>query len=205
MNAPFDQARAVALPSMPAEFEALAPPPLLLPGESLEQYHVIRQAILPEIAPRSAIEWLLAIDVVELSWDIRRYRLLRHKVLENYRQRAVERTLSQIDTIGIPPPFEDDANFYVRLNALSWRVDPAAANEIDARLASYGFDPHSISAEVFAQAREMYLTFENLMITAQNRRVILLREISSFRRRTTRPSVVRALPRGAKPAAANPL
>jgi hypothetical protein len=63
MNAPFDRAQVIALPSMPAEFEVLAPPPLLLPGESLEQYHLTRQAILSEIAPRSAIEWLLVIDV----------------------------------------------------------------------------------------------------------------------------------------------
>src|ERR1700751_4176317 len=106
MNAPFDRAQVIALPSMPAEFEVLAPPPLLLPGESLEQYQLMRQAIVSEIAPRSAIEWLLVIDVIELSWDIKRYRLLRHKVLENYRQRAIERTLAQIDSIGIPPSFE---------------------------------------------------------------------------------------------------
>ena len=58
MNAPFDRAQVFALPWMPAEFEVLAPPPLLLPGESLEQYHLTRQAILSEIAPRSAIELL---------------------------------------------------------------------------------------------------------------------------------------------------
>src|ERR1700751_2378566 len=110
MNAPFDRAQVIALPSMPAEFEVLAPPPLLLPGESLEQYHLTRQAILSEIAPRSAIEWLLVIDVIELCWDIQRYWFLRHKVLENFRQRVIERTLAQIDSVGVPPSFEEDAN-----------------------------------------------------------------------------------------------
>ena len=181
MNAPFGQAQIVALPSMPAELEVFAPPPLLLPGESIDRYQLMRQAILSEIAPRSTIEWLLAIDVIELSWDIQRYRLLRHKVLENYRQRAIERTLAQIDSAGIPPHFEEEAHFYVRLNALSWRIDSTAATEIERRLATHGFDPHSISAEVFAQAREIYLMFENLLITAQNRRMMLLAEIQSFR------------------------
>ena len=101
MNGPFHQAPAGPLPSLPAEFESLAPPPLLLPGESLERYHLMRQAILIELAPRSAIEWLLAIDVVELSWEIQRHRLFRQKLLESYRQRAIERTLTQIDTVGI--------------------------------------------------------------------------------------------------------
>jgi hypothetical protein len=181
MNGPFHQAPAGPLPSLPAEFESLAPPPLLLPGESLERYHLMRQAILIELAPRSAIEWLLAIDVVELSWEIQRHRLFRQKLLESYRQRAIERTLTQIDTVGIAHSLEEDANFYTRLNALSWRIDPAAADEIEARLASYGFDQHAISTEVYCQAREMYLTFESLLAAAQNRRMMLLREIRNFR------------------------
>ncbi|MGY4615472.1 hypothetical protein ACVWZ4_000699 [Bradyrhizobium sp. USDA 4472] len=67
--------------ALPVEFEALAPPPLLLPGESLEHYELLRQTIFADLAPRSAIEWLLAIDVAELSWEIQRYRVLRHKLL----------------------------------------------------------------------------------------------------------------------------
>jgi hypothetical protein len=40
----------------------------------------MRQAILSDIAPKSAIEWLLPVEVIELSWEIERYRILRHKV-----------------------------------------------------------------------------------------------------------------------------
>jgi hypothetical protein len=65
-----------------------------LPGENLERYHALRQAIFADLAPRSAIEWLLTIDVAELSWEIRRYRILRHRLLEAYRQNA------------IPPPWQ---------------------------------------------------------------------------------------------------
>jgi hypothetical protein len=35
-------------------------------GESLEHYQSLRQAIFADLAPRSAIEWLLVIDVAEL-------------------------------------------------------------------------------------------------------------------------------------------
>ncbi|MGY4237911.1 hypothetical protein ACVIIW_006858 [Bradyrhizobium sp. USDA 4449] len=75
---------------LPVEFEALAPPPLLLSGEHLDHYQALRQRIFADLAPRSAIEWLLAIDVAELSWEIQRYRMLRHKLLEAYRQQAIE-------------------------------------------------------------------------------------------------------------------
>jgi hypothetical protein len=60
------------IPLAAAEFEALTPPLLLLPGESLERYQPMRHAIFAERAPRSAIDWLLAIDGVELTWETQR-------------------------------------------------------------------------------------------------------------------------------------
>ena len=192
MNAPFDALQPFAVSPMQAELAALTPLPLLLPGENLEQYSLMRQAILAEIAPRSAIEWLLAFDVVELSWEAQRYRLLRHKALQSFRQQAIERALSQIDVFGAPPIFQNEAKRYTRLNALSWRMDPAAATEIELRLASYGIDHHTINAEVYAQARELFLTFESLLVSAQSRRAVLLREINILRQtRECRPEPVR--------------
>jgi hypothetical protein len=62
----------------------------------------MRQAILSDIAPKSAIEWLLTVDVIELSWEIERYRLLRHKSLMQYREQAIEKSLRRIDLLEIP-------------------------------------------------------------------------------------------------------
>ena len=82
----------VSLPSpqsaivMPSEFEALCPPPHLLPGENIDTYHAVQTAIFRDIGPQSAFEWLLAIDIAELSWEMQRYRVLRHRLLSTYRQ-----------------------------------------------------------------------------------------------------------------------
>ncbi|SFN62179.1 hypothetical protein SAMN05216573_11717 [Bradyrhizobium sp. Rc3b] len=181
MNGLFQTARELTVTALPVEFESLAPPPLLLPGEQLEHYEALRQAIFTDLAPRSAIEWLLAIDVAELSWDIQRYRMLRHKLLESYRQKAVEAALRRIDIIGIDPNFEDQAEYYTQQNALSWRIDPVAATEIDARLAAYGFDQDAITTEVYVQAREVLALFEGLLNAAQTKRMLLLREIRNQR------------------------
>lgn len=151
MNGPFQTAQQLPPTALPVEFAMLAPPPQRLPGESLDQYHALRQAIFAELAPRSAIEWLLAIDVAELSWEIQRYRVLRHKVLETYRQKPIEAALRSIDMVGIAPGFEDDAEYYTLQNALSWRIDAAAATEIDTRLANCGFDQQAINSEVYVQ------------------------------------------------------
>ena len=181
MNGPVQTAQHLTITAMPVELEILAPPPLLLPGESPERYQALRQAIFADLAPRSVIEWLLAIDIVELSWEIQRYRLLRHKLLESCRQKAIEAALRRIDLIGIAPECQDEAEYYTLQNALSWRIDPIATTEIDKRLAAYGFDQLAISTEVYVQAREMFVLFEGLLNAAQTKRVLLLREIRNQR------------------------
>ncbi|WP_334502087.1 hypothetical protein [Bradyrhizobium sp. AZCC 1678] len=145
----------------------------------------MRQIIFAELAPRSAIEWLLAVDVVELSWEIQRYRVLRHKLLEHYRENAIEQSLHHIDLAGIPPEIAPVAD-HIRRNALNWRVNPTARREIEARLAAYGYDSNAINTQVYLQARDVFLVFEALLNSAQSRRLSLLREIKR--------SVLRAWP-----------
>jgi hypothetical protein len=128
---------------------------------------------LPDIAPQSAIEWLFAIDVAELSWEIQRYRILRHKLQDSYRQKAVEMMLRRIDVAGVAPKCKGDAERYTIQNALDWCLNPIAAEEIEARLASYGFDQHVISLEVYVHARETFVLLETLMNGAQLRRLFL--------------------------------
>jgi hypothetical protein len=153
----------------------------LLPGESLEEFKAVRDTIIHDVAPHSGIEWLWTIDLIELSWDIRRYRALRHKVLENHRQRAIEQMLRRIDCSGIPAASQEQARGHTQRNAEQWQDDPQAAMEIEARLALHGFDTCSIDLEVMVQARDIFIMFDSLMHSAQNRRICLLREISARR------------------------
>jgi hypothetical protein len=186
MNAPFHEAKALSNLTCPAAIEALVAIPLLLPGESLENYQTLRLAIFAEIAPRSTIEWLLAIDIVELCWEIQRYRLLRHKILETSRQRAVACFLSQIDLVGISSDRREVARRHTELNAHAWRSDADVKMEIEQRLSSHGIDQSAINAEAHVQTREPYLMFETLMVAAQQRRTMLLREINNHRYSSSR-------------------
>jgi hypothetical protein len=51
MNGLLQTTRGLTVTALPVEFEALTPPPLLLPGESLEHYKALRQAIFADLAP----------------------------------------------------------------------------------------------------------------------------------------------------------
>ena len=187
MNAPFNTPQELAASLLPAEFESLSPPPLLLRGEAHEKYQLMRQAIFAELAPHSLIEWLLAIDVVELSWDVQRYRMLRHKLLEHYREKAIEQCLRHIDLLGIPSGAEESAHHHLRQNAETWRADPKAASEIEARLAAHGYDAQTVNVQVYLEAHEIFLAIEALLKSAQNRRLSLLREIDNRRYARNKP------------------
>ncbi|MGY3508901.1 hypothetical protein [Bradyrhizobium lupini] len=113
---------------------------------------------------------------------MQRYRVLRHRLLNTYRHKAIEMTLRRIDVVGIAPDFQNGAEIYTIHKALDWQMDASAASDIEARLRWYGFDQHAISMEIYVQAREILVLFESLLNGAQLRRLMLLKEINNLRR-----------------------
>jgi len=88
---------------MPSEFEAFFEQSTVLPGEDFEDYEFIKQMMIHDVSPRTNIEWLWTLDLVELSWEILRYRRLKQKVLELYRENAIQTILQRVDGAGMPP------------------------------------------------------------------------------------------------------
>jgi hypothetical protein len=179
----FAERRGRAL-AVPAELTAFSEP-FLLPGESLRDYEVVRAIMIDEVRPESFIEWLWTLDLVEMSWEILRYRHLKNKILDAHRATAIEAILTGVDGEGMPVEAMPMVRDQARRAAADWRNDRAAAVEIEARLERSGFDAIDVNAETFAQARELFAMFDQLMHSAQNRRIGLLREIS-FRREFAR-------------------
>jgi hypothetical protein len=134
--------------------------------------------IIDDIRPKTNIEWLWTLDLVELSWEILRYRCLKKKILEGFRMAAVESILQRLDGSGLPCEATASIQNYARRNALQWREDQHAAVEIEARLKRSGFDAAALNAEVYIQARDQLEMFDHLTQRAQQRRMIILREVS---------------------------
>ena len=79
--------------SIPAELKSFAEDTCLLPGESSREFEAIRSMIIDDVRPKTHIEWLWILDLAEMSWEILRYRCLKQKILESYRQAAIEAIL----------------------------------------------------------------------------------------------------------------
>jgi hypothetical protein len=164
--------------TVPAELIPFSEPSFLLPGESRQDFEAIRQMMVDDIRPETNIEWLWTLDLVELSWEILRYRRLKKSILDAHRVAAIEAILQRLDGQGMPAEAMPTVRARSRRTAAEWYDDREAASEIEARLDRGGFDAIDINAEVVVQARELFDMFDQLMIAAQRRRIGLLREIS---------------------------
>jgi hypothetical protein len=167
--------------SVPAEFRTFEEPCCLLPGESRREFELIRQMIIEDVGPRTNIEWLWTLDLIELSWEILRYRRLKEKTLQVYRGNAIASLLQRLDGAGMPAHNRIMVQVYCERAASEWCEDQEAASEIEARLERNGFDSAAINTEVFAKAQLAFGLFDQLMQSAQHRRVMLLREIVARR------------------------
>jgi hypothetical protein len=124
--------------------------------------------------------------LIEMSWEILRYRRLKRSILDTHRVAAIEAILQRLDGEGMPPEATPMVRTRARRAAAEWHSDQEAAIEIEARLHRGGFDAIDINAEVFVQARELFAMFDQLMQSAQSRRIGLMREISVRREFTIR-------------------
>ena len=173
----------------PAELRSFAEPSFLLPGEDPRDYEVLRQMIVDDIQPQTNIEWLWTLDLVELSWEILRYRRLKKSILDVHRATAIEAILRRLDGEGMPAEVMRMVDLHAKRTAAEWRDDRDAASETEGRLRRSKFDNIDINAEVFVQARASFEMFDRLTQSAQTRRIGLLREISlrrEFARRARR-------------------
>jgi hypothetical protein len=167
---------------VPAELKAFADPSCLLPGESERDFELIRQMIIEDIGPRTKIEWLWTLDLIELSWEILRYRRLKEKTLQINRGNAIASLLQRLDGAGMPPQARSIVRAHCERAAHEWSEDRDAASDIEMRLARNGFDSAVINTETFVQAQQTFVLFDQLMQSAQHRRIALLREIASRRK-----------------------
>ena len=141
--------------------------------------------IVDDIEPQTTIEWLWTLDLVELSWEILRYRRLKKSILDAHRATAIEAILRRLDGDGMPATVMPMVQLRAKRAAAEWRDNRDAARETEARLRRSKFDNIDINAEAFVQARVSFEMFDRLIQLAQTRRIGLLREMS-LRREFTR-------------------
>ncbi len=146
--------------AIPVEFANLAEMQIMA-GEDQKQFEALRWMIIGEVSPKSPLQRLLCLDLVEQSWDVLRYRRLKQRILATRRECAIRAVLEKIDGAGVAD--SDRVESESAKAAPAWRDDPHANSEIERRLTQAGYNQQEIDAEVFVQAGASFLLLDRLM------------------------------------------
>jgi hypothetical protein len=164
----------IKFPDSLAEF--LDDPPLV-GDETRESYNNFFAAIVEGLKPADPLDWLYCKDVVDLSWQNRRERMILASVVKLYQTEVVRDLLKA--TADASNALE--AAVYRIFDALDdaqrWASDPAARKEIEARLTANGHPPSAMLAEAYIRGASHIDAIDRRIASYEARRIGIVREI----------------------------
>jgi hypothetical protein len=155
----------------------------LLKGEDPTRYNQLLETVLSTVQPADIFERGFVRTIVNLMWEIGRYRRFVADTLKAAEQRGLERVLRRlldsnasfiVDGLGLTTKSEELSRLYVL-------KQPAAVDEVDALFSSAGIDWEVVKAEAFSLSLREIETLNRMIAGAEARMNITLREIDRHR------------------------
>ncbi|MER2267588.1 HNH endonuclease [Methylobacterium oxalidis] len=172
------------LPALPRHLAFLFEDRPLLPDEDVSLYDAVLASIVQQVKPRDVIEALWVKDLVDLTWEAKRLRLWRQRILVQARLQAAMALITPVLEAEDTSAFVSASKIerQARDLALGWLngSEPETA-KFGALLQGRGLT----TADVIAHAFELKLPdlerVDRMLTNADNRRDVLLREIERKR------------------------
>lgn len=152
-------------------FDDFLGPAPLLEGEDRADYIGLLEEVRRQVTPKDAIEQIYVRDIVDLTWELMRYRRIKVALLHTGQLRAIQQLSS--------------TNHWRGLNAdARWSVNAAVKTSFAdgvKELAKHGVTLQDINAHAFAAERDTLLRLDQNMMQIEARRNFALREIERRR------------------------
>jgi hypothetical protein len=164
----------------PKELAHLFADPPVARNERREDYESLLAAIAAGVKPADAIEWMHALDITDLSWEIRREKSLKLHVIKTAETYFVERLL----TPPRKPSADGSPNYFdafltdpqARDEARQWASgDPEVRRKIDQILADKGEGASYILHRALQQSHAVIDAIDKRIATYEQRRMAILR------------------------------
>ncbi len=145
-------------------------PALLLEGEDEAGYNRFLAEVSGAVKPADIFEEFWVRDVVDLTWEIFRYRRLKAELINSSRSTGVQRLLGSL------------GNFPASDTAQGWAAgDPTATKEVSEQLESAGWDMDTVLAQTLAAKLDEVERIDSLIRSAELRRNAVLHEVERHR------------------------
>lgn len=154
-----------------AELQVLFGPPALLSAESPAQYWRLYSLLQAELAPAGVIEKMWLRDLVDLQWEVRRWRRLSNEFLSSSKHFGLDKILGSL-------PY-DGSTMELKRN---WtRRDPTAIAKVTRLLDSAGLTEDAILAQTLAVKLDQIDRIDRMTFQAERRRDLAIQQIERRR------------------------
>ena len=149
--------------------------PALVGLEKLEVYNALLSSIASAIKPTDSIGWLLTKNYTDLSWDIRRERIIKADIIKYYQKEVVAEL---IKTLALAGQFKTTQYriFQAYDDLTRWETDPEARMKIDEALAAKGHSASTILAQAYMRGTTQIDAIDRRIAGYERRRDAVLRE-----------------------------
>ena len=155
----------------PTDLQSLFGPAPLLAGEDASAYEALKGQIRAAVAPNDVIEEIWVRDVLDLLWETMRLRRLKAKLMQAAAHEGLDKLLRPLT--GMLEHQE--------LSAAWARRDASSVKKVDALLQQAGLDQEAIAAQTLAVKLEAFERIDRMIMQAEARRNMILREIDRHR------------------------
>ena len=162
----------------PARVDAL-PEPVFLEGEDPDQYRRLAERVRAAVQPTDIIDEFCVRDIIDLQWDILRYRRLYESLIRLNRHLGLESILEHIE---VPMLRRDKVDAW-------YRRSPSAIEDVNQMLAAAGLTMADVSAATMELKLAELERVNDLIASAEARRASVIREVE--RRRSSFAQMLR--------------
>jgi hypothetical protein len=155
--------------------------PRMLPGENVNDYYFLLEAMVSTVLPVTDMEWLATVDLAWLMWEIQRYRRWKNAIIMSNRTYALEAALCKTHPGYAVPDAMVMIRAESRMQMQEMSKSSSAHGDVRARLASNGYDEEAINAGAFARCSDQISKIDKLLISARHEIRLTLRDVESRR------------------------
>lgn len=170
--------------NVPKNIQTIFGKPPLVRGEESQLYDRVLEAVAEAMEPQDIIDWFYVKDVVDLDWEILRYRRFTSAMIDN-NHRAAFGLVTKRSLASLNMSTEDTAVRCTELAQQFLSGDVAARNDVAQEIAKLGLDEHSVMAEAFEMKIKELGIAHQMLARAESRREKILQEYMRRRNELT--------------------
>ena len=170
----------------PRDLAALLDDLPLIGEEKAEDYNNLLTAVVLGAKPADAIDWLYVKDIVDLTWDIRRERVIKIAIIKEAHREVVLELLKA--TREEPDSLKAHVYriFEAEIDAERWSTNTESKKHVNAILTERGYPPSAVLAKAYEKAAAQVDVVERRIASYEMRKMVILREVERRNDRLSR-------------------